>query len=313
SIVPPAVGSGKALELVSFGGGATGWMLHSTPVLAGSAPDWQVSATTKWVGAYSPPMAPHYGVGGMLLSDNLPSDGLTGNWLWIGYSRGNYDGTGKSWSLPTMEYSLGGVSGSVPLGGPAFRDFPEHAPIPLTISRTGGSATISLSITSPLDGPVNRSHAFTGAQAAALDTLQYVGFANYYSDWEYDNLVVTSSSGSSLIETWLEGQPLNDQNLLKYAVGGAATVNSPVVAPTTSLAADKFSLTAVVRTDDPTLQVVAETSENLAGWTSSGITVAAAASQSGVAAGFQRRVFSVPRSGGSPPKLFLRLRVVHTP
>ena len=189
SIVTPAVGSGQALELVSFGGGATGWMLVSSNLLAGSTSDWQVSATTKWTGSYHPSL-PYYGVGGLLLSDNLPSDVLTGNWLWIGYSRGNYDGTGKSWSLPIMEYNLGGVAGSMPVTGPAFRDFPEHAPIPMSISRTGGSDTISLLIDSPTDGPVVRSNTFTGAQAAALNSLVYVGFANYYSDWEYDNLTV---------------------------------------------------------------------------------------------------------------------------
>ena len=310
SIVTPAVGSGKALELVSFGGGATGWMLHSTPVLGASASGWQVSATTKWTGAYIPSL-PYYGVGGVLLSDNLPSDGLTGNWLWIGYSRGNYDGTGKSWSLPIMEYSLGGVSGSVPLGGPAFRDFPEHAPIALTVTRSGG--TITLSIASPLDGAVNRSHTFTGAQAAALDTLVYAGFANYYSDWEYDNLVVTSSSGTPPIETWLAGAPLNSENLFKYAVGGAVTIDAPAESPTASLQADRMSLTAVVRTDDPDLQVMAESSENLVSWSTNVITTQAAADQAGLAAGFQRRTFSIALADPSPAKLFLRLKVVYHP
>jgi len=89
-----------------------------------------------------------------------------------------------------MEYRLGGTNGSAALGGPAFRDFPEHSPIPMSISRTGGGATISLLIDSPTDGPVVRSNTFTGAQAAALNSLVYVGFANYYSDWEYDNLTV---------------------------------------------------------------------------------------------------------------------------
>jgi len=311
AIVSPTGSSGRALRMNSAGGGATGWMLFANPVLAASTASWQLSATAKWVGAYSPPMASHYGVGGVLLAASLPGTTLTGNWLWIGYSRGDYDGTGRSWSLPILEGNLGGSPVSVPLGGPAFRDFPEHAPIALTVTRNGG--TITLSIGSPLDGAVNRSHTFTGAQAAALDTLVYAGFANYYSDWEYDNLAVTALSPTPLIETWLAGAPLNAANLLKYAVGGAATINAPAEAPTASRQADRMSLTAVVRTDDPDLQVMAESSENLVNWTSNGITTQASNDQTGLAAGFQRRIFSIALADPSPAKLFLRLKVVYHP
>jgi hypothetical protein len=256
-------------------------------------------------------MAAHYGIGGVLLSDRLPEGPLAGNWIWVGYSRGNYDNTGNSWSGAMLEYSLGGASGSVPLGGPAFRDFPEHAPVGLTVTRSAG--TITLTIATPLDGPVVKSHTFTGAQAAALDTLVYAGFANYYSNWEYDNLAVTASSPAPPIETWLAGAPLNSENLLKYAVGGAVTIDAPAESPTSALEADKLSLTAVVRTDDPDLQVVAESSENLVSWTTNGITVQTAADQGGVAAGFQRRIFSIALTNPSPPKLFLRQRIIYAP
>jgi autotransporter-associated beta strand protein len=220
--------------LVSFGGGATGWMLVSNPVLAGST-DWQVSATTKWVNAYDPPMPAYYGIGGLLLSDNIPSDTLTGNWLWIGYTRGNYGDGGNSWSLPVIEGNLGGSAVSIPVVGPAFRDFTAHSPIPMTISRTNGTAAISLSITSPLDGPVDRFYTFTGAQATALDSLQYVGFANYYSDWQYDNLSAsvraygwTGGPGDwSATNNWTGGLAASNGTVVNFSgAGGASTNNS---------------------------------------------------------------------------------------
>jgi|GEM_PF-5569898 len=194
SIVTNTAGNGKALEMPSAGGGATGWMLVSSNVLAGPSDEWQVSATSKWTATFNPSI-PYYGSGGVLVSDTLPTETLTGNWLQIGYARREYGDTNdptRSWSLPILEGNLGGSAVSVPLGGPAFRDFPEHAPIGLTVTRRAG--TITLTISTPLDGTMVRSHTFTGAQAAALDTLQYAGFANYFSEWEYDNLQVANAT-----------------------------------------------------------------------------------------------------------------------
>ena len=306
AIVPATGSSGRALRINSAGGGATGWMLFANPVLAASSASWQMSATAKWVGAYSPPMPPHYGIGGLLLSDNLPGGGLTGNWIWVGFSRGNYDNTGNSWSSAMLEYSLGGVSGSVPLGGPAFRDFPGHAPVGLTVTRSGG--TITLSIASPLDGPLVKSHTFTGAQASALDTLQYAGFANYYSDWEYDNLQLTVSP----LFSWLAGQPMNSETLLKYAVGGATHVSAASENSAPVWETNRFSLTAVVRTNDPKLTLTGESSTNLTNWSSQGVTSAPDANQTNVPPGCQRRVYSASTTH-HPSKLFLRIKALYTP
>ena len=58
---------------------------------------------------------------------------------------------------------------------------------------------------------------------------------------------------------------------------------------------------------------MAEWSENLVSWSTNGITTQAAADQAGLAAGFQRRTFSIALADPSPAKLFLRLKVVHAP
>lgn len=181
-------GGNLALRLDSFGGGAASWALYEGARLPEGGSSWTYRGTAKWTAPYHPSL-PHYGVGGLLLSSG--SSGTTGNnWIWVGFSRNDYDGTGKSWSLLSLEYSLGGVSGTVPLGGPAFRDFPEHAPVGLTVTRRGG--TITLSIASALDGTLVKSHTFTGAQAAALDSLRFAGVMTYFSAFEYDDLNLVS-------------------------------------------------------------------------------------------------------------------------
>jgi hypothetical protein len=302
-------GGDNAFRMNSYGGGAAGWALYEGASLPGGPAGWTYAGTAQWIAAYHPSL-PYYGLGGLLLSSG--SDGIAGNnWIWAGFSRGDYDNTGNSWSGAMLEYSLGGVSGSVPLGGPAFRDFPGHTPVGLTVTRSGG--TITLSIVTPLDGPLVKSHTFTGAQASALDTLRFAGTMTYYSVFQYDNLSLTALPAAPPIETWLAGAPLNAGNLRKYALGGAPTAGSPAEEPTASLEGDRFALTAVVRTDDPSIEVMAEKSENLIEWTTNGITMQAAADQTGVPAGCQRRIFSVPRPGNPPSRLFLRYRIVYSP
>ena len=297
-------GGNKAFRMDSSGGGASGWALYAGASLPAGSSGWTYAGTAKWTATYHPSL-PYYGVGGLLLSSG--SNGTDGNnWIWVGFSRGNYDNTAKSWSSAMLEYSLGGVSGSVPLGGPAFRDFPEHAPIALTVTRSGG--TITLSIATPLDGPLVKSHTFTGAQASALDTLRFAGTMTYFSAFQYDDLQLTVSP----LASWLAGQPMNSETLLKYAVGGASHVSAPSENSAPTLETNRLSLTAVVRTNDPKLTLAGESSMNLASWTSQGVTSAPAANQTGVPSGHERRVYSAPYTNNQS-KLFLRIKALYTP
>jgi len=76
----------------------------------------------------------------------------------------------------------------------------------------------------------------------------------------------------------------------------------------TVLDSSKLSLTAVVRTNDPSLSVVGEVGIDLSSWSSIGVSVEPAASQVGVPEGCQRRIYSVDRAN-SPSRQFLRLSV----
>jgi len=302
----------RSLKMNSYGGGASGWMSVAHPLLAAAAPDWSVSADVRWLKSNHPSYF-YYGFGGLLLSSN---GDLTGDYLWLGPSP-----QGPGLNPPAQVVMAPGATGM--LGGAAvpgvggawfYLSSSGGAPAKLTVSRTKGSPGIKFVIASPDGGPaVTNTLAFTGAQAAALDNLRYVGFANYFSEWEYDNLAVTTSLPTPPVETWLEGAPLNAENLFKYAVGGAATIQSVPQAAAGSLDAGKLSLSAIIRTDDPDLQVMAESSQNLVSWTTNGITTQASNDQTGLAAGFQRRIFSIALADPAPAKLVLRLKVVHAP
>jgi len=76
--------------------------------------------------------------------------------------------------------------------------------------------------------------------------------------------------------------------------------------------ATKLSLTAIVRTNDGKLTVVGEAGSGLTNWSTNGVSSVSAGSQSGVATGCERRVFSVDRTN-SPTRQFLRLKAVYTP
>jgi hypothetical protein len=70
---------------------------------------------------------------------------------------------------------------------------------------------------------------------------------------------------------------------------------------------NKLSLTAVVRTNDPSLSIVGEAGVDLSIWSSSGVSEAPSANQV-VPEGCQRRIYSVDQSQ-SPSRQFLRLKV----
>ncbi len=124
--------------------------------------------------------------------------------------------------------------------------------------------------------------------------------------WIFAASLTADASGWS---TWLKGRAQDSESLAKYAIGGAATVESPSEKPTWSITATTLSLTAIVRTNDTELRVEGEVGDSLDHWSLDGVVRTPAASQSGVPEGCQRQVFSVDRSLGQD-RLFLRLRPI---
>ena len=216
-VSPPVTGTGQALNVDALGGGGIAWMSVASPVLAGSTSDWSVSANARYLASNNPGSQPWYAWGGLLLSStgDLSGDYLA---LRIDVGWGEYD-TNVAWARPIAAWSLGGVSGggviypwAPPAGvtnvvGNALRMSSDatYGPAGLTLSRTGGASTISYNINTPTDGPSSGNLTFSGAEAAALDNLQYVGFTQYYNKWEYDNLVVQAVPEPSTFAMLLGG------------------------------------------------------------------------------------------------------------
>jgi hypothetical protein len=109
--------------------------------------------------------------------------------------------------------------------------------------------------------------------------------------------------------TWLNGAPTNSANVLKYAIGGATSpTNNDSIPSITTLSTNALSITAVVRTNDPSLKVFGQSIVDLAAgtWSSNGVSTNIPVDQTGVPSGNQRQIFSTPL--GIDGKKFLRLQ-----
>jgi hypothetical protein len=111
-------------------------------------------------------------------------------------------------------------------------------------------------------------------------------------------------------DQWLPGTnvTLTSELLLKYAIGGASSPTESSENTVTVLDNNKLTMTAVVRTNDPSLNVVGEAGVDLSNWNTNGVSVAPSVSQASVPEGCQRRIYSVDRAN-SPSRQFLRLKV----
>jgi hypothetical protein len=111
-------------------------------------------------------------------------------------------------------------------------------------------------------------------------------------------------------DLWLGGVARTPELLLKYAVGGATSPVGSSENTVTVLDGSKLSLTAVVRTNDPSLSIVGEAGADLSIWRTNGVSHIPSSSQTNVPEGCQRRIYSVNRAD-SPSRQFLRLKLTH--
>jgi len=97
--------------------------------------------------------------------------------------------------------------------------------------------------------------------------------------------------------------------LLEYALGGSAGVNDQSKLPEVTSTNGSLTLTAVVRTNDPTLIIEPIRTTNLAlgGWSTNQTSQTPSTNKNGVPTGFERKIFSTPMT--NDPRAFLRLQV----
>ena len=187
----------NALNLNSIGGGATGYLSVNSRLLEGTTSAWEVAANTRYIASN---YTPWYGNGGLLLSS---TGDMSGDFLLVGIESGwgEWNAT-TTWARPYAYWSLGGVTSSGtlwPEGGAIRMSTDTWGPALLTASRSGGGSSISFALDSAVDGLRSSTLTFSGAAATALDNLQYVGFANYFSNWQYDDLSVKGLSTATAL------------------------------------------------------------------------------------------------------------------
>ena len=130
------------------------------------------------------------------------------------------------------------------------------------------------------------------------------------------SLTVSESSGTTFA-SWSGNEAVISDLIYKYAFGAANKTSAPKEM-TSSIVNGKLSMTAVVRTDDPThLVITAKSATSLTGvWSASTpelpITVSDGDS-TGLGTGLARKVFTVDRAIFYDAKRFLKLEAVYTP
>jgi hypothetical protein len=158
-----------------------------------------------------------------------------------------------------------------------------------------------------------------GVGTATLTATQ-TGDGNYEAASPVSvSLIVSAASSGTTFASWSgsESTPVTSESVYKYAFG-AADKNSAEQQMTSSIVNGKLSLTAVVRTDDPThLVITAKSATSLTGvWSASTpelpITVSDGDS-TGLGIGLARKVFTVDRAISYDAKRFLKLEAVYTP
>lgn len=124
-------------------------------------------------------------------------------------------------------------------------------------------------------------------------------------------LALTVQPSDRPIDDWLGGEPLEEETLRRYAIGGGSGPREPGQAPVVSKVGEWLILAAVVRENDPAWRVKGESADDLTGlWSTIEVTVSGrlqGVSQAGVGQGFEQREYAVPVDGAE--RRFLRLRV----
>ena len=180
------------------------------------------------------------------------------------------------------------------------------------------TATSSLPVTftssNPAVATVSGSTLTIIAAGSATITATQAGDSQYEAAVPVEQTLTVTSAASGF-STWNgNSSTMTPELLSKYAIGGATNSAATGEQPFVSLTASTFSLTAVVRTDDPKLTITPRATTSLVGaWDYPVATAGAAQSvnQANVAVGCERKVFTLDRSTNT--KIFIRLETGYTP
>ncbi len=221
-------------------------------------------------------------------------------------------------SLTNFSTTVGNASASQSFnasGTDLVDDITVTAPTDYEVSLDDSTFSSSVVLT-PSGGTVSSTPVYVRI-AATAPIGNPAGQVNLASAGATDqNIAVTGtvSSGGGGFTSWVAGGPTNSANVLKYAIGGATSPTADDgIASQTAVTSSNLSITAIVRTNDPSLDVFGEGITNLSvgPWSTNGVTQTASTNQVGVPAGTERQIFSIDR--GTNNRLFLRLDAILQP
>ncbi|MEO8614050.1 MAG: hypothetical protein ABI600_02830, partial [Luteolibacter sp.] len=189
----------------------------------------------------------------------------------------------------------------------------SDAPRTLSATATSGlSATFSSS--NPLVASVSGNILSFAGTGTATITANQPGNDNYLAaaPVQQSLIVSTGVSFASLFPGQTPDSDIDGDGIsafVEYSLGGTSSGDDSAREPQLSLNGSNVILTAICRTNDPSLTIMGQWSATLVplgDWTSAGVIVSPATDQNGVSSGFERRVFSVAR--GVNARMFMRLR-----
>lgn len=215
-------------------------------------------------------------------------------------------------SIGLVAYNaFGSGEGTIPVS--VAKGTPVLSVLPTASAITNGQA-LSNSVltggTASVPGTFDWSFPATipSSTSSQLVTFSPTDTANYNTATGF--VTVTVLATGETFANWAQGAPLNSENLLKYAIGGASSPTaSDGIAMSNSVTSSNISITAIVRTNDPNLVVNGQSILNLSlgAWITNDVTRTIPEDQAGATPGAtQRQIFTTPR--GADEKKFLRLR-----
>jgi hypothetical protein len=310
-----AGGSGATSTTNAFGGGGGG---SAGTASAGNAP----ASTTNGLGAATVTAGGNGGnanaTSGSSGDGQSPtgSPGGGGGGARASGSTQRLGGTGASGQLVLTIQAIAKAGSTISVNGSTSFTYNgnEQGPDTSTVTGSGGSVSYSY------EGVSGTVYTASGTKPTAVGNYRVT--ATVAADTNYDS--ATSSAyafaivaGGTTFASWSgsESTPVTSESVYKYAFG-AADRNSAEQKMTSSVVDGKLSLTAVVRTDDPThLVITPKSADSLTGtWSGTDPAIIVTDGDStGLGKGLARKVFTVDRAVSLDTKRFLKLEAVYTP